>query len=57
VRGCAVNGPGEAAHADIGVAFGNGNGNAMLFENGVRTGAIASADIVSALASKIRLIV
>lgn len=32
VMGCAVNGPGEAADADIGVAFGNGNG--ILFERG-----------------------
>ena len=32
VMGCAVNGPGEAADADIGVAFGNGNG--VLFEHG-----------------------
>jgi (E)-4-hydroxy-3-methylbut-2-enyl-diphosphate synthase len=32
VMGCAVNGPGEAADADIGVAFGNGNG--VLFERG-----------------------
>jgi (E)-4-hydroxy-3-methylbut-2-enyl-diphosphate synthase len=26
VMGCAVNGPGEAREADIGVAFGDGNG-------------------------------
>ena len=32
VMGCAVNGPGEAADADIGVAFGDGNG--ILFEKG-----------------------
>ena len=32
VMGCAVNGPGEAGDADIGVAFGNGNG--ILFEHG-----------------------
>ncbi|MCE5189211.1 MAG: flavodoxin-dependent (E)-4-hydroxy-3-methylbut-2-enyl-diphosphate synthase [Eubacteriales bacterium] len=34
VMGCAVNGPGEAADADIGVAFGNGNG--VLFEHGAQ---------------------
>ncbi len=32
VMGCAVNGPGEARDADIGVAFGDGNG--VLFERG-----------------------
>lgn len=32
VMGCAVNGPGEAREADIGIAFGNGNG--VLFEKG-----------------------
>ena len=32
VMGCAVNGPGEASDADIGIAFGKGNG--VLFKNG-----------------------
>ena len=32
VMGCAVNGPGEAADADIGIAFGDGNG--VLFQRG-----------------------
>ncbi len=32
VMGCAVNGPGEAAHADIGIAGGNGYG--LLFAKG-----------------------
>jgi (E)-4-hydroxy-3-methylbut-2-enyl-diphosphate synthase len=32
VMGCAVNGPGEAAHADIGIAGGNGEG--LLFAKG-----------------------
>ena len=32
VMGCAVNGPGEAREADIGVA--GGNGNALLFKKG-----------------------
>ncbi len=34
VMGCAVNGPGEARDADIGVAFGDGNG--VLFEKGAQ---------------------
>ncbi|MCH5198166.1 MAG: flavodoxin-dependent (E)-4-hydroxy-3-methylbut-2-enyl-diphosphate synthase [Oscillospiraceae bacterium] len=32
VMGCAVNGPGEAAHADIGIAGGNGEG--LIFKKG-----------------------
>jgi (E)-4-hydroxy-3-methylbut-2-enyl-diphosphate synthase len=32
VMGCAVNGPGEARHADFGVACGNGEG--LLFAKG-----------------------
>ena len=32
VMGCAVNGPGEAREADIGIA--GGNGEALLFKNG-----------------------
>ena len=32
VMGCAVNGPGEASDADIGIAFGKGNG--VLFRHG-----------------------
>jgi 4-hydroxy-3-methylbut-2-en-1-yl diphosphate synthase IspG/GcpE len=53
VMGCAVNGPGEAAHADIGVAC--GNGNAVLFERGVKTDTLAEAEIIPVLLSKIRL--
>ena len=30
--GCAVNGPGEAREADIGIACGNGNG--LIFKKG-----------------------
>ena len=32
VMGCAVNGPGEARHADIGIA--GGKGEALLFKKG-----------------------
>ncbi len=34
VMGCAVNGPGEASDADIGICFGNGNG--VIFKKGVK---------------------
>ena len=32
--GCAVNGPGEAADADIGICFGKDNG--VIFKKGVK---------------------
>ncbi len=32
IMGCAVNGPGEAREADIGIACGNGNG--LIFKKG-----------------------
>jgi (E)-4-hydroxy-3-methylbut-2-enyl-diphosphate synthase len=52
VMGCVVNGPGEASHADVGVAC--GANNAMLFENGAQSGVIAETDIVSALVDSVR---
>ncbi len=47
VMGCAVNGPGEAREADIGVA--GGNGNALLFKNGEIVGSIDEKDIYEVL--------
>jgi (E)-4-hydroxy-3-methylbut-2-enyl-diphosphate synthase len=47
VMGCAVNGPGEAAHADVGVA--GGDGSAVLFRKGEKVRARRTAAIVPAL--------
>lgn len=47
VMGCAVNGPGEAREADIGVA--GGNGNALLFKNGEIVGSIDDKDMFEIL--------
>ncbi|MDR0875034.1 MAG: flavodoxin-dependent (E)-4-hydroxy-3-methylbut-2-enyl-diphosphate synthase [Clostridiales Family XIII bacterium] len=47
VMGCAVNGPGEAAHADLGVAC--GENNAVYFEHGVKIKTIDQSEIVSTL--------
>jgi len=47
VMGCAVNGPGEARDADIGVAFGDGNG--ILFEKGEKVYHAAAEDVVERL--------
>jgi len=47
VMGCAVNGPGEAADADIGIAFGNGNG--ILFAGGEQVFHGTAEECVNAL--------
>lgn len=51
VMGCVVNGPGEAADADIGVACGDGVG--VVFASGRIVCKVAEADIVSALMKEI----
>ena len=51
VMGCVVNGPGEAADADIGVACGNGVG--VLFAHGNMIRKVAEAQIVDALMEEI----
>lgn len=50
VMGCAVNGPGEARDADIGVAFGDGNG--VLFEKGEQVYHGAAEDVVERLIAR-----
>jgi len=45
--GCAVNGPGEARDADIGIACGKGMG--VLFKKGEKIGAVAENEIIDAL--------
>lgn len=47
VMGCAVNGPGEAREADIGVA--GGKGNALLFKHGEPVGSISSDELFDVL--------
>ncbi len=47
VMGCAVNGPGEASDADIGVAFGNGNG--VLFVRGEQVDHGSAEQVVESL--------
>ncbi len=50
VMGCAVNGPGEARDADIGIAFGNGNG--VLFEKGEQTFHGSADEVVERLIAR-----
>jgi len=47
VMGCAVNGPGEAKEADVGVAGGKGEG--LLFRKGEVVGKVKEKDIVAAV--------
>lgn len=51
VMGCVVNGPGEAADADIGVACGKGSG--VIFKNGETLRKVPESDIVDALMEEI----
>lgn len=52
VMGCAVNGPGEARDADIGIA--GGRGEALLFRKGEIIRKMAEADIVPELVAEVR---
>ena len=51
VMGCAVNGPGEASDADLGVAC--GRGQALLFSHGHIIGKVAEDQIVDALMAEV----
>mgnify|MGYP000093046750 FL=1 len=46
VMGCAVNGPGEAREADIGLAGGKGEG--LIFRKGVIVRKVAEAELMKA---------
>ncbi|MHB8928516.1 MAG: flavodoxin-dependent (E)-4-hydroxy-3-methylbut-2-enyl-diphosphate synthase [Bacillota bacterium] len=52
VMGCAVNGPGEAREADVGVAAGKGGG--LLFRRGQVVGRVAEGDLARALVGEVR---
>jgi len=53
ILGCAVNGPGEAHEADIGVTGGRG-GVAALYIDGKPAGRIQEGDIVDQVVSRVR---
>lgn len=55
VMGCEVNGPGEAAHADAGIAGGRG-GAMLLFARGKKLRRITSGEAVHALAEEVERI-
>jgi (E)-4-hydroxy-3-methylbut-2-enyl-diphosphate synthase len=51
LMGCAVNGPGEASRADIGIAGGNGEG--LIFKKGVIFRKVKEEDLVKELIKEI----
>jgi (E)-4-hydroxy-3-methylbut-2-enyl-diphosphate synthase len=52
VMGCVVNGPGEAADADVGIACGKGKG--ILFRNGKKIGVVQEEDFLKVLMAEIK---
>lgn len=55
VMGCEVNGPGEAAHADIGAAGGR-DGKMLLFAGGKKLRKVETVDVVSVLVDEVERI-
>ena len=55
VMGCEVNGPGEAAHADIGAAGGR-DGTMLLFAQGKKLKKVAVKDVVNSLSEEVEKI-
>ena len=53
LMGCAVNGPGEAAGADLGIAFGKGGG--LLYRGGKKVGKVSEAKAVDRLMEEIEI--
>ena len=51
VMGCPINGPGEAAQADIGIAGGNGTG--IIFKKGKVLKKVPEEDLLTALLEEI----
>lgn len=52
VMGCAVNGPGEAREADVGIAGGNGEG--LIFKKGEIVRKVREEDLLAALLDEIK---
>ena len=47
LMGCAVNGPGEATHADMGIAFGKGEG--LIYKHGKKIGKVSESKAIDEL--------
>jgi (E)-4-hydroxy-3-methylbut-2-enyl-diphosphate synthase len=55
IMGCAVNGPGEASHADLGVAC--GDGKAALFKGGIVVRTVDESEIVRTIMAELRSLI
>jgi (E)-4-hydroxy-3-methylbut-2-enyl-diphosphate synthase len=55
VMGCAVNGPGEASHADLGVACGDGKG--VIFSKGCIISTVGENEIEDALITELNKLI
>lgn len=53
VMGCVVNGPGEAAHADVAVCGGK-NGKCLIYEHGQLQGKLDVSEVIDRLESRVR---
>jgi (E)-4-hydroxy-3-methylbut-2-enyl-diphosphate synthase len=53
VMGCVVNGPGEASHADVGVAGGRGQG--VIFARGKVVKKVPEADLLPQLMAQVKM--
>lgn len=53
VMGCVVNGPGEAAHADVAVC-GGGNGKCLVYEDGKLMGKFAAVQALEIVEKRVR---
>ena len=51
--GCAVNGPGEAADADVGIAGGDRRGELLVFEHGKPLAKLPESEAFAFLQKKI----
>jgi (E)-4-hydroxy-3-methylbut-2-enyl-diphosphate synthase len=51
LMGCAVNGPGEASDADLGIAFGKGSG--LLYRRGEKIGKVSETEAIDRLMEEI----
>ncbi|MDQ2818726.1 MAG: flavodoxin-dependent (E)-4-hydroxy-3-methylbut-2-enyl-diphosphate synthase [Candidatus Eremiobacteraeota bacterium] len=55
VMGCAVNGPGEASMADVGIAGGRGMG--LIYRDGVKVRALPEADLLAGFREEIEKVI
>ncbi len=55
VMGCAVNGPGEASMADVGIAGGKGMG--LIYRDGVKVRSLPESELLAGLREEIERVI